>query len=140
MKFLGIDFGTKRVGIAISDENGKFAFPKEVLSNDKNLILEIKGIIEKEKVSQIVIGESLDNTNQRNKLEDVIEEFIKVFDSEINLPIAREKEFFTSFEAHTREGKENRNDRLNKKEKTKNLDAKAAAIILQRYLDKINKI
>ncbi len=140
MKFLGIDFGTKRVGIAISDEDGKFAFPKEVLSNDKNLVFKIKEIIKKEKVYKIVIGESLDDTNQRNKLEDDIEKFIKVFDSEINLPIAREKEFFTSFEAHTREGKENRNDRLNKKEKTKNLDSKAAAIILQRYLDRINKI
>ena len=140
MKFLGIDFGTKRVGIAISDENGKFAFPKVVLSNDQNLILKIKEIIEKEKVSQIVIGESLDNANQRNKLEDDIEKFINAFDLEVNLPIAREKEFFTSFEAHSRVGKEYRNERLCKKEKTKDLDSKAAAFILQRYLDKINKI
>lgn len=139
MKFLGIDFGTKRVGIAVSDEDGKFAFPKEVLNNDKNLIFKIKEIIEKEKVFQIVVGESLDNANNKNELENITEDFIKVCNFEINLPIFREKEFFTSFEAHNRPGKESRNDRSSKKEKTENLDAKAAAIILQRYLDRKNK-
>ena len=34
MKFLGIDYGTKRIGVAISDENGVLAFPKKIVLND----------------------------------------------------------------------------------------------------------
>lgn len=139
MKFLGIDFGTKRVGIAISDENGKLAFPKEVLISDQNLVAKIKDLVLGDEIGQIIVGESLNNQNQKNELETKIQEFIEKLNTEINLPVAREKEFFTSFEAHDREGKESRNDRMAKKEKTADLDARAAAIILQRYLDKFNK-
>lgn len=136
MKLMGIDFGSKRVGIALSDEEGKFAFPKQVLNNDSNLIATIKEIVKNEGVSKIIIGQSLNDQGLKNDIEQETEKFIEILDNEINLPIAREKEFFTSFEAHKREGKESRNDRKDKKEKTENLDAKAAAIILQRYLDR----
>ena len=34
-RFLGIDYGTKRIGLAISDENGSLAFPKEIILNDE---------------------------------------------------------------------------------------------------------
>jgi putative Holliday junction resolvase len=139
MKYIGIDFGSKRVGLSLSDEEGKFAFPIEVLKNDTNLVSSILEIIKNESVSMIVIGESLNQENQKNDIEYEIEKFITTLDGEINLPIVREKEFFTSFEAHSREGKEQNNARENKKIKTENLDAKAAAIILQRYLDKNNK-
>ena len=48
MKFLGIDYGTKRIGLALSDEDGKLAFPKETLKNDGdalNIVVDlIKGI------------------------------------------------------------------------------------------------
>lgn len=139
MKYMGIDFGLKRVGLALSDEEGKFAFPKEVLKNDTNLVANINTIIKNKGASIIVVGESLNQYNQKNIIENDIEKFISVLDQEINLPIVREKEFFSSFEAHSREGKEQNNARESKKEKTDDLDAKAAAIILQRYLDRINK-
>ena len=38
MKYIGIDYGKKRVGVAVSDEAGQFALPKEVLANDEKLI------------------------------------------------------------------------------------------------------
>ena len=88
--------------------------------------------------STIVVGESLNLEMEKNDIEYMIEKFITTLDGEINLPIVREKEFFTSFEAHTRQGKEQNNARENKKGKTENLDSKAAAIILQRYLDRKN--
>jgi RNase H-fold protein (predicted Holliday junction resolvase) len=39
VRYLGIDFGEKRVGIAVSDEDGKIAFPVSVLPNNENLML-----------------------------------------------------------------------------------------------------
>ena len=44
MKYLGIDFGSKRVGLALSDENLQFAFPFKVLENSENLLEDIKKI------------------------------------------------------------------------------------------------
>ena len=137
MKYLGIDFGTKRVGLAISDENATFAFPKETLKNDENLISNLKNIIESEKIEAIVIGESLDVEGLENKVNQDIKNFIEILNKEFNLPIEKEKEFFSSFEAHGRLGKESMNDRKTKIEKGNDLDSKAAAIILQRYLDKL---
>lgn len=136
MKFLGIDFGTKRIGIAISDENATFAFPKTVLKNDKNLVSNLSELIQNEKIESIVIGESLDEQGLANKVNQDIKNFIEVLEREFNLPIEKEKEFFSSFEAHGRLGKESLNDRKTKIEKGSDLDSKAAAIILQRYLDK----
>jgi putative Holliday junction resolvase len=57
MKYLGIDFGTKRIGLAISDENATFAFPKETLKNDANLLSNLKNILINENIGFIVIGE-----------------------------------------------------------------------------------
>ena len=50
-RFLGIDFGTKRIGLSISDENKKLAFPKEVILNDKNTFSQIEKVIKEEDIS-----------------------------------------------------------------------------------------
>lgn len=139
MKILGIDYGMKRIGIAISDENEIIAIPKEVIKNDKNTIKYIVNILESENINTIVLGESLNQNGENNSLMEEVEFFIANLLEKADIDILKEKEFFTSFEAHNREGKERFNDRQNKKQKTKNLDAKAAAIILQRYLDRINR-
>lgn len=132
MKYLGIDFGTKRVGLAISDESGGFARPLEVLKNDKSLMENISAIIAKEGVGTIVVGAS-----EGNKVNEAINDFIGLLTFETMLPIEQVTEAFTSFEAHPRQGKESRDARKTKApEKPADLDARAAAIILQRYLDK----
>jgi len=138
MKILGIDYGTKRIGLALSDENMQLAFPKEVILNDKNTLNRLLDIIKTEEVSEIVIGESLDQNGENNSLVEKVDSFIldlrKVWQGKIH----KEKEFFTSFEAHGRMGKERNNDRRTSFNKTENLDAKAAALILQRFLEKRN--
>ena len=58
MRFLGIDFGSKRVGIALSDPSGEFALPKVVLENNKSLLKNVIEIIRNNEVSTVVIGES----------------------------------------------------------------------------------
>ena len=50
MKLLGIDYGEKRVGIALSDEGGTIAFPKNILDNDNELLKKIKTTSFQEKI------------------------------------------------------------------------------------------
>ena len=135
MKYLGIDYGTKRVGVAVSDENGSLAFPREILKNDSDLISNLGNIINSLSIESIVVGESLDGFGLPNQVNTKIEDFIENLKKEFNLPVHKEKEFFSSFEAHGRLGKESLNDRKTKIVKGEDLDSKSAAIILQRFLD-----
>ena len=58
MKILGVDYGLKRIGIAISDEDNTMAFPKVVLQNDSKIIENFKKIIVENNVKKVVMGES----------------------------------------------------------------------------------
>ena len=143
VRFLGIDYGTKRIGVAISDENGTLAFPKEIVLNDLNTFKRIGEIIKEEKVAEIVVGESVDFSGQLNALSARIDVFILELKEKFILPIHKQKEFLTSVEA--RKSKDTKKDfnqtqshsRV-KQIKSGRIDASAAALILQRYLDKRN--
>ncbi len=127
MKSLSIDYGTKRIGVALSDEGGTLAFPKEILPNRRDLFEKLKEIIKEENVSSIVVGESLDYAGEANKVMREISEFVEKLKADFSLPVHFEKEFLTSVEAR----------RYHKN--GEKVDASAAALILQRYLDRINK-
>ena len=131
MKSLGIDYGTKKVGIAISDDTGSLAFPKAVLRNSHTLLGEIKSTIESNDVEEIVVGQSLDVEGKENLLMEDIKRFITLLEKEMGLPIHLEPEFFTSQEAHK--------GRKAGEVSTHMIDAAAAALILQRFLDKKNE-
>jgi len=139
MRFLGIDYGTKRVGMALSDDNGTLAFPNGIFPNDLNLFKEIGIVIEKENIGEIVVGESVNFQGQPNTLAKDIEIFISELQARLKIPVSKQKEFLTSVEARGKAGKESNNARKTKKENSKKIDDSAAALILQRYLDKKNK-
>ncbi len=124
MKYLGIDYGEKRVGVAVSDDEGKMAFPLDVLSNDKRLITRIAEICKREKVEKIVFGESKDLSGKDNPLMENARLVFTTIKKKIGLPIVWEPEFFTTAEAERLQGKHGM------------LDASAAAIILKSHLAK----
>ncbi|MES2023898.1 MAG: Holliday junction resolvase RuvX [Patescibacteria group bacterium] len=145
MRFLGIDYGTKRIGVAISDENGTLAFPKEIVLNDENTYKKIGEIIKKENVAEIVVGESVDFSGKLNALSARIDVFILEMAEKFNLPIHKQKEFLTSVEARkSKDQKKDFNQAQShskvKQIKSGRIDASAAALILQRYLDKRNNL
>lgn len=139
MRYLGIDYGTKRVGLALSDEEGVLAFPYKILKNDKFLIDEIHNICGTEGVGAIVVGESFDLSGEPNKLMTDINSLVNEISKTLNLPISLQKEFMTTVEARGRGGKEVNNAKQISNTKNATVDASAAALILQRYLDKINQ-
>ena len=124
MRYLGIDYGAKRVGIAFSDIEGGMAFPHAVLPNDKKLISTIKELCDKEHIAEIVLGESLDYKMKPNVIMEKITPFKKELEEVTVLPVHFEREFMTSAAAGHLQGK------------GEMIDASAAALILQSYLDK----
>ncbi|MFA6397931.1 MAG: Holliday junction resolvase RuvX [Candidatus Paceibacterota bacterium] len=138
MRYLGIDYGAKRVGLAISDEEGSMAFPYKIVKNDLELVDNIHNICGTEEISAIVLGESHDLSGKPNKIMGSIEEFKRNLEGELDLPIYFEKEFMSSIFARGNEGKKVNDARKNKNEENKKIDDSAAALILQRYLDKNN--
>ncbi|MBU1046679.1 Holliday junction resolvase RuvX [Patescibacteria group bacterium] len=124
MKYLGIDYGEKNVGIAISDDGGNLAFAKTVLDNDKNLLKNILKIIEDDRIEVIVVGESINLNGEENPIQKKILGFKKNLKENVKIPIHFQPEFLTSMEAR----------RL--QEGVKKIDASAAALILKSFLDK----
>ncbi len=124
MRYLGIDYGTKRVGLALSDEAGMMAFPHKVLPNTPHLMREIEALITEKSVSEIVIGHSLDKNQQPNKVQAAIEDLITDLTLTTGLPVHLQPEQFSTQAALQIQG---RNDMT---------DAAAAALILDSYLTK----
>ena len=124
MKYLGIDYGSKRVGIAVSDGNGSMAFAKAVFPQDKMLVGTIAELCRNEEAGEIVIGESRDYKGAENPIMAKISAFKEELAVATGLPIHFELEFMTSAAAEHIQGK------------TDMHDASAAALILQSYLDK----
>ena len=125
MNYLGIDYGSKRVGLAVSDPSGSLAFPLTVLENSNNLINEISKICQEKMIKTIVVGESKDYSLNENKIMEEIKPFVRKLQDETKLPVCMHPEFMTSVEA----------DRLQGRNEMR--DASAAALILKSYLDTI---
>lgn len=126
MKYLGVDYGSKRIGLAVSDENGKIAFPKETVAggNLEKAIKYIAGMIEKEQIDLVVVGLPITFSGRESKQTSSTRNFIADLKKTISIPVHTQNEVLTSSQA--------------KKFSTeKTLDSSSAALILQSYLDKI---
>jgi putative Holliday junction resolvase len=125
MKYIGIDFGTKRIGIAISDENATLAFPKKVLENKGDgAIREILELCKKEDVGGILVGKSENLKGEDNPLMKHINKFVDEWKKQSSIPVYFESEYFSSHQSQHIQG-------MNAM-----TDASAASIILQSFLDK----
>lgn len=126
MKYLGIDYGEKRIGIAVSDDGGMIAFPHTTIENTASTLSEIKKICDAQKPAQIVIGLPM-LIGEVSPMMRTIQMFGDTVARFIQIPVAYENELFTTKMA-TQSGA------------TKNtVDQSSAAIILQSYLDRQRK-
>lgn len=121
---MGIDYGSKRVGVAFTNEDGTMAFPHSVLKNDASLISNLVALATAEKAGAIVIGASRDLAGDANPIQERIDECITDLTLELGVPIHEEPEVYSTQEAIREQG---RNEMT---------DAAAATIILNSYLMK----
>ncbi len=135
-RILGIDFGLKRVGVALSDPLRIFAYPFQTLNNDKNLWNNIKKIIEEKNVEKIILGYPLRENGLKSHVADEIEKFRIDLKSKFRIEVILWDERYTSVMAQ-----EKIIESVTKKSKRRDkglLDMNSAAIILQEYLNSLN--
>ena len=131
---LSIDYGLKRIGLAISDSSRSFAFPLSVLENKGFIyVLEsIKNLIIEREIDLILIGIPYNSKQETKKtsMQSIVEEFIDKIQEKITIPIVKVDERFSSFMAE-----ENLKDAgINTKKSKKFIDLEAARLLLEEYL------
>ena len=138
MRILGLDVGRRRVGLAISDPSGTLARPLKTLQvSDADLIevvssevLQLSG--EDDGVAMVVVGlpRRLDGSPSAQTV--AVEAFVEALRVRLSIPVACEDERLSSREAESRLAVSERDWRKRKA----NLDAAAAAVILQDFIDR----
>lgn len=124
MRLLGIDYGSKKTGLALTDESGKMAFPHSVVPTDAKLLKTIETLIMKEKVGEIVLGYSLNRDGKPNTIHAAAEELMLDLTLAVGLPVHLQPEQYTTQAAIQLQGRNTQTD------------ASAAALILDAYLIK----
>ena len=131
-KILGLDFGTKKIGVAITDETQTFVFKRDEINNDskKNAFEKIKGICNEESVESIVLGLPLKLDGTYSKQTDKTKAFAKQLEETI------EKEIIYFDERYTTKQSKNILKLMQNKRKEKLKDnSEEAKLILEIYVN-----
>ena len=140
MKYLGIDYGIKRIGLAISDSGGQIATAYTILQNDSDFLPELTKIVEKEGIQAFVVGRSHDYKGDPNTIQKHIDVFSGIAKEKYNIPIHTHTEIFSSMQAKWGVSKNVRrvrkSNRIEMSSKTpEHIDSGAAVLVLQNFLD-----
>jgi putative Holliday junction resolvase len=131
MKYLAIDYGLKRTGLAVCDPSQTICSPLAVLDGTKDIIKRLTEIITEQTVEAVVIGLPLNMDGTEGSQAQIVRQFADRLKNTIALPVHFQDERLTSFAA---DEKLNMTD-LSVSRKKKLHDAVAAADILQNFLD-----
>ncbi len=132
-RLLGVDMGSKRIGVSISDENRKIATPLETIKfkNITNLNLKLKTIIVENNIKGIICGLPLNMDGTEGSSAQSVKDKIILISKELNIPIALWDERLSTV------GSFNLSSQLdvNVSKRLKNIDQNSATFILQGVLD-----
>jgi len=133
MRYLGLDLGTKTLGLAISDRLGTISSPYKVLRyKDVNLLIdELIEIIEKEKVNELVLGLPKNMNGSLGFAAERSMNFKELLEQKINIPIHLVDERLSTMEAE----KILISADVRREKRKKVIDGMAASIILDTYLN-----
>lgn len=126
MRILGIDFGTKKIGIAICNTEVKIASPLAVIRNDDNFLSALKKFLADEGIDKIVVGQPQGTGFEKASYVEMIQQFAMMLADELPIPVVTYDESFSTAEAN----------RIMKESNVRGEDdAIAAMVILQAYVD-----
>jgi len=135
-RVLGIDYGSERVGLSLSDPLGIIAQPIDALKNDSALFVQLQQLSIREQVKLIVVGMPLNLKGQIAQKAEKVQKFIEQLKANLDVEVVAWDERFTTTIAHktmiTMGTK-----RKDRQKKDGRIDSMAAAIILQGFLDNI---
>lgn len=130
---LGIDYGSRRVGLALSDPLRIIASGAGVLQNTPSLVKSLSRFVDEHQVVVIVVGMPYAPDGGMGKKGEEVERFIRRLQEAVTVPIETWDESFTTVEA----GAAIRNSGMKKKQRQQKgvLDEMAARLLLQEFLD-----
>lgn len=133
MRILAIDHGTKRIGLAISDESAIIAQPLEYVLAEpfSGFLARLKEIIQQKQVELILLGLPRNMDGSYGPAAEKVREFAAVLNEALTIPIKFWDERLTSAQANRFLLQAN----VKRKDRKEKVDKTAAAILLQSYLD-----
>lgn len=144
MRHLAIDYGMKRIGVALSDEGGRFATPVDVLtvSTIEAAISDISKLIRSESIEQIVIGLPLNMDGTQSSMTRQVIQFGRQLKEKSGIDPIFVDERLSSFDAEQQLIQMKKSGaKMTRQMKKERLDALSAASFLQAFLDgKIQRV
>ncbi len=133
MRVLALDYGTVRIGAALSDELGMLAHPLEYLAAEPmaGFIDRLKVLVREREVALILVGMPWNMDGSRGPAAQKVEAFVHLLKETIAIPIRTWDERLTTMQAHRMLAETGKRER----ERRGRVDSSAAAILLQSYLD-----
>jgi putative Holliday junction resolvase len=131
MKILGIDYGRKRVGLALSVPFTTIAVGYKIIEMNETILDNIKEIIIKEKIESIVIGLPKRMDNEIGQIAQEVVQFSEKLKKNLNIPVVLWDERLSSKQAEVLL----RDVNLSRKKRRSQTDITSAQLILQSYLD-----
>lgn len=136
MKYLGLDLGTRSLGLSISDLTHTIASTYKTIRYEENdydyLLQELKKIIEQEKIGKLVLGLPKNMNNTIGESAERCLNFKKLLEDNLKIVVEMQDERLTTVEAHNYMIEAN----MSRKKRKQKIDSLAANIILQTYLDR----
>ena len=135
-RLIGVDMGSKRIGLSISDENRKIATPFKTINyeNIQLLITEIDNIINENNIGGIIFGNPKNMDGTEGSSSQSVKDKVKLISEKIEIPLVLWDERLSTVGAFNLSGQLD----LNVTKRVKNIDKNAAAFILQGALDFLN--
>jgi putative Holliday junction resolvase len=131
VKYLAVDYGNKRTGLAVCDRNETMASPLSVIHEPSRVIQVISEVVEDERIEGIVIGLPLNMDDSEGFQAKRVREFGKLLSEKVEVPILFHDERLSSFSASEKLATMS----LTWSRRKKRLDALAAAEILEGFLE-----
>jgi putative Holliday junction resolvase len=136
MRTLAIDFGTKRIGLAMSDAGGMFSEPFDVVANTPDVVQKLVKVCEKEGVERLVVGLPLNMDGTASWMTRAAVEFGGKLGAAAKIGVVYVDERLSSFEAEQGLVERKRGgEKLTRLDKKSRLDALSAAHFLREFLE-----
>ncbi len=136
MRYLGLDLGSKTLGVAISDQTGTIATKYSIIRHNEEyerLVLEVLKLVQLEHINKIILGYPKNMNNTIGYKGELSLAFKRMLEEKISIPVVLQDERLTTKEAES--------ILISNHTKRKQvIDSLAATIILQEYLDKEKRI
>ncbi len=134
VRILGIDPGTRRCGIAITDSSETMAFPREAINFDEGFVQRIVRLVDEEGVELVVMGRPLSLAGSRTASTDFADDLFTRLSDALELPVVQHDERLTTTAAQRSLSSAG----LKVKDHRSRIDSAAAVVLLQHFADSRN--